>query len=101
MRDDTTFGDDDRSPVAARVEHERRHRPCDVRADRVTVTRQEIITSLYEPDKFILAIVEVRDGCASGPRHVAGVLDEREPPFEQTAIQFKLKNLLERAEAPR
>ena len=57
MRDDTTFGDDDRSPAAARVEHERRHRPCDVRADRVMVTRQEIITSLHEPNKFILAIV--------------------------------------------
>ena len=70
-------------------------------ADRVTITRQEIITSLHEPDKFILAIVEVRDGGATEPRYVAGALDEREPPFEQTAIQFKMKNLLERAEEPK
>ena len=69
-------------------------------ADTVTITRQEIITSLHEPEKFILAVVEVSDGLASGPRYVPGALDQREPPFDQTAIQFNLRRLLERAEVP-
>ena len=69
-------------------------------ADTVTITRQEIITSLHEPEKFILAVVEVSDGLAGEPRYVPGALDQREPPFDQTAIQFNLKRLLERAEVP-
>ncbi|MCT8268025.1 helicase-related protein [Afifella sp. JA880] len=69
-------------------------------ADSVMITRQEVITSLHEPQKFILAIVEVDNGFAREPRYVRGALDSREPPFEQSAIQFKIKNLLERAEAP-
>ena len=52
------------------------------------ITRQEIITSLHEPDKFILAIVQVENGFARAPRYVRGALDDREPLFEQTAIQF-------------
>ena len=69
-------------------------------ADTVMVTRQEIVTSLHEPEKFILALVEVNDGVAGEPRYVRGALDAREPPFDQEAIQFNLKRLLERAEAP-
>ena len=84
----------------------RRHRFIEVKgrvdgADTVMITRQEIITSLHEPEKFILAVVEVRDGNASEPRYVTGALDEREPPFDQDAIQFNLKRLLERAEVPK
>ena len=52
--------------------------------DTVTITRQEIITSLHEPEKFILAVVEVSDGFASRPRYVRGALDEREPPSSST-----------------
>ncbi|MFK8021902.1 MAG: DUF3883 domain-containing protein, partial [Pseudomonadales bacterium] len=70
-------------------------------ADTVMLTRQEVITSLHEPEKFILALVEVTDGFAGEPRYLCGSLDTREPPFEQNAIQFNLKRLLERAEAPR
>ena len=69
-------------------------------ADTVMITRQEIITSLHEPEKFILALVEVSDGLAGEPRYVRGALDEREPPFDQDAIQFNLKRLIERAERP-
>ena len=68
--------------------------------DTVMITRQEIITSLHEPGKFILAVVEVSGGFASKPRYVRGALDERDPPFDQNAIQFNLKRLLERAERP-
>ena len=70
-------------------------------ADTVMITRQEVITSLHEPEKFILAIVQVENGFAGEPRYVRGALDTREPPFVQNAIQFNMKGLLERAEDPR
>jgi hypothetical protein len=70
-------------------------------ADTVMITRQEVITSLNEPEKFILAIVQVENGMAREPRYVRGALDTREPPFEQNAIQFNIKRLLERAEEPK
>ncbi len=69
-------------------------------ADTVMITRQEVITSLHEPEKYILAIVEVENGVAGQPRYVRGALSEHEPAFEQTAIQFNLKRLQERSEAP-
>lgn len=64
----------------------------------VMITRQEIITSLHEPEKFILALVEVHEDLADQPYYIKGALDEREPPFDQTAVQFNLNRLLERAE---
>ena len=69
-------------------------------ADSVMITRQEIITSLHEPEKFILAIVSVAGGFAHAPRYIRGPLVDREPSFLETAIQFDLRRLLERAEAP-
>ena len=69
-------------------------------ADSVMITRQEVITSMHEPEKFILAIVQVADGKPNVPRYVRGALDTREPPFDQNAIQFHIKRLLERAEEP-
>ena len=69
-------------------------------ADSVMVTRQEVITSLHEPEKFILAIVQVAAGSAHTPRYVRGPLVEREPSFLETAIQFDLRRLLERAQEP-
>jgi superfamily II DNA or RNA helicase len=69
-------------------------------ADSVIITRQEIITSLHEPEKFILAIVSVTDGRALEPRYLRGPLVDREPSFLETAIQFDLRRLLERAGPP-
>jgi hypothetical protein len=69
-------------------------------ADTVMITRQEVITSLHEPEKFILAIVQVGDGYVHAPRYLRGALDTREPPFDQNAIQFNINRLLERARAP-
>ena len=69
-------------------------------ATSVMITRQEIITSLHEPDKFILAIVAVADGVGNEPRYVRGALVDREPSFLETAVQFHLPRLLERSEAP-
>jgi superfamily II DNA or RNA helicase len=70
-------------------------------ADTVMITRNEIITSLNDPGKFILALVEVEGGFAGAPKYVRGALDDREPGFLQTAIQFDLKGLMERAGDPR
>lgn len=70
-------------------------------ADTVMITRQEVITSLHEPDKYILAIVEVESGFAQEPRYVWGALSQHEPSFDHTAIQFDLRSLLSRAEVPR
>ena len=69
-------------------------------ADTVMLTRQEIITSLHEPEKFILAIVHVDNGFAREPRYVRGPLDDREPRFDQSAVQYNISRLLERAEEP-
>jgi hypothetical protein len=44
--------------------------------------------------------VPVAAGFAHAPRYVRGPLVEREPSFLETAIQFDLRRLLERAEAP-
>lgn len=67
-------------------------------ADTVMITRQEVITSLHEPEKFILAIVEVDNDFPGPPRYIRGALDTREPPFDQNAIQFNIRSLLARAE---
>jgi len=69
-------------------------------ANTVMITRQEVITSLNKPEQFILAIVSVENGFAGEPRYIRGALDEREPRFDQNAIQYDLKRLLERAAAP-
>jgi superfamily II DNA or RNA helicase len=69
-------------------------------ADTVMLTRQEIITSLHEPQKFILALVRVENGSAQEPRYVRGALQNHEPSFEHTAVQFDLKKLLDRAGRP-
>ena len=69
-------------------------------ADTVIITRQEIVTSLNKQDNFILAFVQVSDGRACAPRYIKGALDTREPPFDQSAIQFNINRLLERAEMP-
>ena len=69
-------------------------------ADTVMLTRQEIITSLHEPEKYILAIVQTESGFAQAPQYVYGALQEHEPSFDSTAIQFNLKRLVERAKVP-
>ena len=69
-------------------------------ADTVMLTRQEIITSLHEPGKYILAIVQIESGFAREPRYVRGALSDHEPSFEHNAIQFDLKKILQRSSPP-
>ena len=66
----------------------------------VMLTRQEVITSLHEPDKYILAIVLVENGFVRPPRYIRGPLDSREPRFDQSAIQYNINKLMKRAEEP-
>jgi len=66
----------------------------------ITVTRNEIITSLNKPEDFILAIVQVAQEFVNEPRYVWQPFDV-EPAFGVTAQQFELKHLLSKAEAPR
>ncbi len=69
-------------------------------ADTVTVTKNEILTSLNKPDDFILALVEFLDG----DRHRVHYLRrpfQREPDFGVTSVNYDFAELLARAEAPR
>ena len=66
-------------------------------ADSVMVTRNEIITSLNKPEQYILAIVYVGEQSTQDPRYVLGPLSDHEPSFAQTAIQFNLTTLLQKA----
>lgn len=68
-------------------------------ADSVMVTRQEVITSLHEPEKFILAVVQVEQGFAREPIYVRRPFSQ-EPEFGVTAIQVDLRKLLEKGERP-
>ena len=65
--------------------------------DSVTVTKNEILTAFNKPDDFILAIVEfLEDG-----KHRVHYLRQpfqREPDFGVTSVNYKLDELIARAE---
>jgi hypothetical protein len=65
----------------------------------VTVTRNEILTGINSPDQYILALVEVEDGKARPPRYVDKPF-EKEPDFGVTSVNYDLKELLVRSDAP-
>lgn len=68
-------------------------------ADTVTVTKNEILTSLNKPDDFILALVEFLDG----DQHRVHYLRQpfrREPDFGVTSVNYDFAELLARAEEP-
>jgi superfamily II DNA or RNA helicase len=67
-------------------------------ASTVTVTKNEILTGLNKPEEFILAIVEI-DGESATPRYIRGPF-QREPDFGVTSVNYEIKELLARAEAP-
>ncbi len=69
-------------------------------AETVTVTRNEILYSLNKPDDFILAIVEFRDDNTHRVHYVRQPF-QREPDFDAASVNYTLKDLLARAEAPR
>jgi SNF2 family DNA or RNA helicase len=69
-------------------------------ADTVTVTRNEILTSLNKPDDYILALVELH---ADGDHRVRYLRRpfRREPDFGVTSVNYDFAELLARAEEPR
>jgi hypothetical protein len=69
-------------------------------ADTVTVTRNEILTSLNKPEDFILALVEFLDGDRHRVRYLRQAFG-REPDFGVTSVNYDFAELLARAEAPR
>jgi hypothetical protein len=64
----------------------------------ITVTKNEILTSLNKPDSFILALVEFLDG---GHRvHYVRRPFRREPDFGVTSVNYDFATLLARADEP-
>ena len=68
-------------------------------ASTVTVTKNEILTSLNKPEDFILAIVEFLDSGAEQVHYVRRPF-RREPDFGVTSVNYNLPELLARSEAP-
>ncbi|MFZ2879171.1 MAG: helicase-related protein, partial [Phototrophicaceae bacterium] len=68
-------------------------------ADTVTITRNEILTALNAPERFILALVEVEDSTARPPRYVQHPFT-KEPDFNVTSVIYDLGELLKRSTAP-
>ncbi|MNC94684.1 hypothetical protein D3C83_115960 [compost metagenome] len=68
-------------------------------ADTVTVTKNEILTSLNKPDDFILAMVEFLEAGQHNVRYLR-LPFRREPDFGVTSVNYDFADLLERAEEP-
>ncbi|QUW04134.1 DUF3883 domain-containing protein [Chloracidobacterium validum] len=68
-------------------------------ADTVTVTKNEILTSLNKPDDYILALVEFHD---DGTHRVSYLRRpfQREPDFGVTSVNYDFADLLSRAGEP-
>ena len=68
-------------------------------ASTVTVTKNEVLTSLNKPDDYILAIVEFLVGGTDKVHYVRNPF-KREPDFGVTSVNYDLPDLLARAEVP-
>ncbi len=68
-------------------------------ADVITVTRNEVLTSLNKPEDYILAVVEFLAGDDHRVHYVRRPF-RREPDFGVTSVNYDLAELLARAEAP-
>ena len=71
-------------------------------APTVTVSRNEILTSMNEPDRFILALVEVAPDGVDTLRYLRRPFEGRseEFVFEVTSVNFTWAALWSRAEEP-
>jgi len=67
-------------------------------ADTVTLTKNEILTALNKPEDFILAIVQV-NGDNQATHYIRRPFSN-EPDFGVTSVNYKLAELLARAEKP-
>jgi hypothetical protein len=69
-------------------------------ADTVTVTRNEILYSLNQPETFILAMVEFQQDGTENVRYLRQPF-RREPDFGVTSVNYDFGELLARSEEPR
>ena len=69
-------------------------------AETITVTKNEILTSLNKPEDFILALVEFGEGDSHRVRYLRRPF-QREPDFGVTSVNYDFAALLARAEEPR
>ena len=65
----------------------------------VTVTKNELLTSLNKPDNYILAIVEFQNDGADRVNYIRQPF-RREPDFGVTSVNCNLPELLAKAETP-
>jgi superfamily II DNA or RNA helicase len=83
--------DDGSQPLARHIEVKGRA----VGNDTITVTRNEILQSFNQGEKFHLAIVIVKeDGSVDGPYYVAQPFD-RQPGWAERSVNFEIKALLQ------
>jgi len=68
-------------------------------AETVTVTKNEILTALNKPEDYILALVFIGANGAAKPLYLSKPF-EQEPDFATASVNFKLKDLMARMEAP-
>jgi hypothetical protein len=68
-------------------------------ADTVTVTKNEILTSLNKPDDFILALVEFAGEDSHRVRYLRQPF-RREPDFGVTSVNYDFAELLARGGEP-
>jgi superfamily II DNA or RNA helicase len=91
--------------IESRVREEGRLRFLEVKgraagAETITVTKNEILYSLNKPEDFILAIVEFHSDGSHRVHYIRKPF-QREPDFAVTSINYDMKELIARAEAPR
>jgi hypothetical protein len=68
-------------------------------SDTITVTKNEILTSLNKPDDYILAMVEFHDHERHNVRYLRRPF-QREPDFGVTSVNYNFAELLGRAGEP-
>jgi len=65
----------------------------------ITVTKNEILTSLNKPDDFLLAIVEFESETSHKLHYIRRPF-RREPDFGVTSVNYSFSELIERASLP-
>ena len=68
-------------------------------ANTITVTKNEILTSLNKPEDYILAIVEFLDDSEHKVHYIREPF-RREPDFDVTSVNYNMSDLIERSQAP-
>jgi hypothetical protein len=74
----------------------------DADADTITVTKNEILYSLNQPDRFILAMVEFHDGANHSVHYLRRPFERRglTSDFNGASVNFPFAELIQEASAP-